>query len=63
MVGLASGGVAELASTGDSLVATHLPFPSVCPLAAAGNVFRYRHPRHRPHRHRTVLDGIYVLRK
>lgn len=30
----------ELASTGESLVATHLPFPSVCRVAAAGNAFR-----------------------
>jgi glyoxylase-like metal-dependent hydrolase (beta-lactamase superfamily II) len=30
----------ELASTGDSLVATHLPFPSVCRVATAGEVFR-----------------------
>ncbi|ASW98622.1 hypothetical protein CKJ56_00255 [Mycobacterium intracellulare subsp. chimaera] len=29
---------AELA--GESLVATHLPFPSVCRVAVAGNVFR-----------------------
>ncbi|WP_125078269.1 MBL fold metallo-hydrolase [Mycobacterium sp. P7213] len=30
----------ELASTGEALVATHLPFPSVCHVAAAGNAFR-----------------------
>jgi glyoxylase-like metal-dependent hydrolase (beta-lactamase superfamily II) len=30
----------ELASTGESLVATHLPFPSVCHVAAAGDAFR-----------------------
>jgi glyoxylase-like metal-dependent hydrolase (beta-lactamase superfamily II) len=30
----------ELASTGESLVATHLPFPSVCRVAVAGNAFR-----------------------
>ncbi|WP_433578860.1 MBL fold metallo-hydrolase [Nocardia brasiliensis] len=30
----------ELASTGSALVATHLPFPSVCRVAAAGNHFR-----------------------
>ena len=30
----------ELAATGESLVATHLPFPSVCRVAVAGNVFR-----------------------
>ncbi|OBI78057.1 MBL fold metallo-hydrolase [Mycobacterium sp. E740] len=30
----------ELASTGESLVATHLPFPSVCRVALAGNAFR-----------------------
>lgn len=30
----------ELASTGESLVATHLPFPSVCRVATAGNAFR-----------------------
>lgn len=30
----------ELASTGAALVATHLPFPSVCHVAAAGDVFR-----------------------
>ncbi len=30
----------EIAATGESLVATHLPFPSVCRVAAAGNVFR-----------------------
>jgi glyoxylase-like metal-dependent hydrolase (beta-lactamase superfamily II) len=30
----------ELASTGEALVATHLPFPSVCHVAAAGDVFR-----------------------
>lgn len=31
----------ELASTGEALVATHLPFPSVCRVAVAGNAFRY----------------------
>jgi glyoxylase-like metal-dependent hydrolase (beta-lactamase superfamily II) len=30
----------ELAATGESLVATHLPFPSVCRVATAGDVFR-----------------------
>ncbi|MDT5177489.1 MAG: hypothetical protein QOJ95_1687 [Mycobacterium sp.] len=30
----------ELAVTGESLVATHLPFPSVCRVAPAGNAFR-----------------------
>ncbi|MCV7221210.1 MBL fold metallo-hydrolase [Mycolicibacterium elephantis] len=30
----------ELAATGESMVATHLPFPSVCRVAAAGDVFR-----------------------
>jgi glyoxylase-like metal-dependent hydrolase (beta-lactamase superfamily II) len=30
----------ELAATGEALVATHLPFPSVCRVAAAGDVFR-----------------------
>ncbi|MGV0850388.1 MBL fold metallo-hydrolase [Mycolicibacterium phlei] len=30
----------ELAATGESLVATHLPFPSVCNVAAAGDAFR-----------------------
>jgi glyoxylase-like metal-dependent hydrolase (beta-lactamase superfamily II) len=30
----------ELASTGEALVAAHLPFPSVCHVAAAGDVFR-----------------------
>ncbi len=30
----------EIASTGEALVATHLPFPSVCRVAAAGGVFR-----------------------
>ena len=30
----------ELAATGESLVATHLPFPSVCHVARAGDVFR-----------------------
>ncbi|OBK87359.1 MBL fold metallo-hydrolase [Mycolicibacter sinensis] len=30
----------ELASTRESLVATHLPFPSVCRVAVAGNAFR-----------------------
>lgn len=30
----------ELASTGESLVATHLPFPSVCRVAVADNAFR-----------------------
>ena len=32
----------ELASTGEALVATHLPFPSVCHVAVAGNAFRWR---------------------
>ena len=31
----------ELAATGESLVATHLPFPSVCRVAVAGDVFRW----------------------
>ena len=30
----------ELAATGEALVATHLPFPSVCRVAVAGDVFR-----------------------
>ncbi|TFV59386.1 MBL fold metallo-hydrolase [Mycobacterium sp. PS03-16] len=30
----------ELAATGESLVATHLPFPSVCKVAAAADAFR-----------------------
>ena len=30
----------ELAATGGSLMATHLPFPSVCHVAAAGDAFR-----------------------
>lgn len=30
----------ELAASGESLVATHLPFPSVCRVALAGNAFR-----------------------
>jgi glyoxylase-like metal-dependent hydrolase (beta-lactamase superfamily II) len=30
----------KLAATGESLVATHLPFPSVCHVAVAGDVFR-----------------------
>ncbi|OBG88709.1 MBL fold metallo-hydrolase [Mycobacterium sp. NS-7484] len=30
----------ELAATGESLVATHLPFPSVCRVAVAGDAFR-----------------------
>ncbi|MDT5067742.1 MAG: hypothetical protein QOK02_3897 [Mycobacterium sp.] len=30
----------ELAATGESLVATHLPFPSLCHVAAAGDGFR-----------------------
>ena len=31
----------ELAETGESLVATHLSFPSVCRVAFAGNAFRF----------------------
>ena len=31
----------ELAATGDQLVATHLPFPSLCHVARAGNAFRF----------------------
>src|SRR5262245_58149404 len=31
----------ELAATGEQLVATHLPFPSVCHVAVAGDVFRW----------------------
>ncbi|MER6361666.1 MBL fold metallo-hydrolase [Kitasatospora sp. NPDC001527] len=31
----------ELAASGDQLVATHLPFPSLCRVAAAGNAFRF----------------------
>jgi len=31
----------EVAATGEALVATHLPFPSVCHVAAAGEVFRW----------------------
>ena len=31
----------ELASTGEALVATHLPFPSVSHVAAAGSAFRW----------------------
>ena len=30
----------ELATTGEALVATHLPFPSVCHVAVAGDAFR-----------------------
>jgi glyoxylase-like metal-dependent hydrolase (beta-lactamase superfamily II) len=31
----------ELASTGEPMVGTHLPFPSVCRASAAGDVFRW----------------------
>ncbi|MFD2473326.1 MBL fold metallo-hydrolase [Amycolatopsis silviterrae] len=31
----------ELAASGEQLVATHLPFPSVCHVAEAGNAFRF----------------------
>jgi glyoxylase-like metal-dependent hydrolase (beta-lactamase superfamily II) len=31
----------ELATTRESLLATHLPFPSICHVAAAGDVFRW----------------------
>jgi hypothetical protein len=31
----------ELASTGEPMVGTHLPFPSVCPASVAGDVFRW----------------------
>ncbi len=31
----------ELSVTGEKLVATHLPFPSVCHVAVAGSVFRF----------------------
>jgi glyoxylase-like metal-dependent hydrolase (beta-lactamase superfamily II) len=31
----------ELASTGEPLLATHLPFPSVCRVAVAGNGYRW----------------------
>ncbi|MEN3317699.1 MAG: hypothetical protein V7643_1100 [Mycobacterium sp.] len=31
----------ELASSGEQLVATHLPFPSVCHVAVAGDAFRF----------------------
>jgi glyoxylase-like metal-dependent hydrolase (beta-lactamase superfamily II) len=31
----------ELAASGESLVATHLPFPSVCHVAVAGDAFRF----------------------
>ena len=30
----------ELAATREALVATHLPFPSICHVAVAGNAFR-----------------------
>ncbi|WP_405056755.1 MBL fold metallo-hydrolase [Kribbella sp. NBC_01505] len=31
----------DLAASGDQLIATHLPFPSVCHVAVAGNAFRF----------------------
>lgn len=31
----------ELAATGEPLIATHLPFPSICHVAIAGDTFRY----------------------
>ncbi|MGY4650772.1 MBL fold metallo-hydrolase [Mycobacterium sp. URHB0021] len=31
----------ELAASGEQLVATHLPFPSICHVAIAGNAFRF----------------------
>lgn len=31
----------EMAASGEQLVATHLPFPSVCHVASAGNAFRF----------------------
>jgi hypothetical protein len=31
----------ELAATGESLLGTHLPFPSVCRVAVAGNGYRW----------------------
>jgi glyoxylase-like metal-dependent hydrolase (beta-lactamase superfamily II) len=33
--------LSELAATGEALVATHLPFPSVCHVAVAGDAFRF----------------------
>ncbi|WP_416970147.1 MBL fold metallo-hydrolase [Streptomyces sp. 4F14] len=36
-----TGLLTELASTGGQLVASHLPFPSVCRVATAGNAFRF----------------------
>ncbi|GFM20789.1 MULTISPECIES: MBL fold metallo-hydrolase [Mycobacteriaceae] len=33
--------LSELAASGEQLVATHLPFPSVCHVAFAGNAFRF----------------------
>jgi glyoxylase-like metal-dependent hydrolase (beta-lactamase superfamily II) len=33
--------LSELAASGEALVATHLPFPSVCHVATAGNAFRF----------------------
>lgn len=33
--------LSELAASGEQLVATHLPFPSVCHVASAGNAFRF----------------------
>ncbi|WP_411757663.1 MBL fold metallo-hydrolase [Streptomyces venezuelae] len=31
----------EMAASGERLLATHLPFPSVCHVAVAGNAFRF----------------------
>ena len=31
----------DLAVSGEQLVATHLPFPSVCHVAAVGDAFRF----------------------
>lgn len=31
----------DLAASGEQLVATHLPFPSVCHVAAVGDAFRF----------------------
>jgi hypothetical protein len=31
----------DLAASGEQLVATHLPFPSVCHVAAVGGAFRF----------------------
>jgi hypothetical protein len=55
------GHLRELAATGEPLVATHLPFPSVCRVTVAGDVFRCVPPSGITDRLAGIAPGCHIV--